>query len=71
MENGTYLVGTDIEPGRYRSPGVDGSLCYYDQTNDKGDILDQGVAPSGPSIADLKAGRKFKSSGCQPWTKIG
>ena len=33
MENGTYLVGTDIEPGRYRSPGVDGSLCYYDQTN--------------------------------------
>jgi hypothetical protein len=69
--NGTYIVGRDVRPGRYRSPAPKGSLCYFDQTDDSGKIVDQGVANEGPSIANLRSGLTFKSSGCQDWQKIG
>ena len=69
--NGTWEVGTDVAPGKYKSDGVDGSLCYYDQTNESGRIVDQGVAPEGPSRTTLKKGLTFKSSGCQDWVKVG
>lgn len=68
--NGTFRVGTDIVPGRYRSPGPEDSIapiCYWDLTNDAGKIIDQGVSNDGPSIATLKKGLLFKSSGCQDW----
>lgn len=67
--NGTYLVGDEVAPGKYRSAGVDGSMCYWDLTNDAGTIVDQGVATEGPSRATLKAGLTFKSSGCSTWNK--
>jgi hypothetical protein len=72
--NGTYEVGSDVAPGKYRSPGVQEgafALCYWDLTNDKGDIVDQGVANEGPSRATLKDGLTFKSSGCETWTIQG
>lgn len=68
---GTYLVGEDITPGKYRSPGVTPGafeLCYWDVQDDDGKILDQGVAAEGPSRTPaLKQGRTFKTSGCEPW----
>jgi hypothetical protein len=71
MGNGTYQVGTDVVPGKYRSPAPTDGLCYFDQTDDSGKILDQGVANEGPSIANLRKGRTFKSSGCEDWVKVG
>jgi hypothetical protein len=72
--NGTYEVGVDVAPGKYRSAGVADSavpLCYFDQTDAKGTIKDQGVSNEGPSRATLKSGLTFKSSGCQQWVKVG
>lgn len=72
--NGTYEVGTEVEAGKYRSPGVQDSiapLCYWDLTDSSGSIKDQGVTPEGPSRATLTKGLLFKSSGCQDWTKTG
>jgi hypothetical protein len=72
--NGTYEVGIDVKPGKYRSAGVADSvapLCYFDQTDAGGAIKDQGVANEGPSRATLRAGLTFKSSGCQEWVFVG
>lgn len=72
--NGTWKVGEDVVPGVYKSaaPQADAvPLCYWDLTDDNGRILDQGVANEGPSRATLKAGRTFKSQGCEAWTKVG
>lgn len=72
--NGTYEVGVDVAPGKYRSSGVADSiapLCYYDQTDSGGAIKDQGAANEGPSRTTLRAGLTFKSQGCQQWEKVG
>lgn len=72
--NGTYLVGTDVAPGQYRSPGPEESiapLCYWDLKDAGGTITDQGVAPEGPSRATLTEGLTFTSQGCQDWAKVG
>lgn len=68
--NGTYLVGEDVTPGKYRSPGVQDSiapLCYWDLTDESGTIKDQGIANEGPSRATLREGLTFKSQGCEDW----
>lgn len=64
--NGQWLVGTDVQPGTYRSPGVKGSLCYADTNDGADNINQQEVTPEGPTVITVKASDKvFKVQGCE------
>jgi hypothetical protein len=69
---GTYIVGTDIEPGTYRSSGSSG--CYYERlrafTADMNSIIANGNTnePTIVTIAPTDAG--FQSQNCGTWTRL-
>lgn len=72
---GTWHVGPDVKPGKYRTAGALDSvvpLCYWDvrKGSETGEYVDQGVAnkTSEPGYVTLKTGQYFKTSGCQVWT---
>jgi len=75
--NGTYVVGTDIQPGSYRTAGrVDSGFphCYWSRNLDASGEVDSIVANSttdGPTTVTVKpTDGAFHTSGCQPWTKV-
>ncbi len=69
FEDGTWIVGADIEPGLYVAPGS--GQCYWARLSGFGGSLDEIIAN------DLGAGRKlvaisasdagFRTSGCGRW----
>lgn len=67
--DGTYAVGTDIEPGVYQSAGpVDGGACYWRRANGDG-ILANAMSKK-PQTVQIEAGdTTFKTSKCQEWQK--
>src|SRR5690349_14891603 len=67
--NGTYSVGTDIEPGVYASAGpVEGGGCYWKRSN--GDGIVANAMSKKPQTVQIDPGdTTFKSSECQEWQK--
>lgn len=69
---GTYEVGVDVEPGKYKTIGAAG--CYWARLkrNDGsyGDIADNNYGP-GPQVTTLRKGEYFQTKGCPTWTKTG
>ena len=69
--DGTFTVGTDIQPGTYRtrvgSPG-----CYWEREKGFGGTVDDVIAndnTDGPAVVTIAASDKgFKSDGCGTWT---
>ncbi|MDR7166126.1 hypothetical protein J2X12_004180 [Pseudarthrobacter oxydans] len=70
--DGTWTVGTDIEPGTYRAAADVGSSCYwgiYATGSNGSNIIDNDLPGGGrPSVA-LNSGQDFKSSRCGKWEK--
>jgi len=71
FSDGTYIVGEDIEPGRYRAAAV-GPLCYWERlsgfSGEFKDIIANDI-PTGRTVVDiLPADAGFHSSDCGPWT---
>jgi len=70
-EDGTWLVGTDIKPGTYRSSS-DGDCYWARLKNTSGDfeaILANGNG--GNQVVTIKTSDKaFESARCAPWTKV-
>ncbi|MHC1559559.1 flagellar basal body-associated FliL family protein [Actinomycetospora sp. C-140] len=71
FSSGTYEVGTEIEPGTYRTSGSD--FCYWSRLNSNdgelGSINANGFA-DGPSSMSVKAGDKYiEFSGTCSWTR--
>lgn len=77
---GTFLVGSDVKPGTYRSAGPDadrrslGLPCYWSRTRgttgDLGDIIANGL-PAGPAVVTIrKSDGAFTSDGCQKWVLV-
>lgn len=50
--DGVYLVGTDIQPGTYKSAGGDG--CYWSRNSKSGDILGNDLG-DGPTVVVVNA----------------
>jgi hypothetical protein len=74
MGEGTFIVGTDIEAGTYRSSG--GSGCYWErEANFAHGGVDSILANDnvdGPAVVTIAATDKgFKSARCGTWTKVG
>ncbi|MFC5654668.1 hypothetical protein [Streptomyces nogalater] len=72
--DGDYQVGTDIEPGTYRTTGNTDDMCYWERAKDASGEPDSLLANdnvSGTSYVTLKATDKvFKSSGCADWEAV-
>jgi hypothetical protein len=76
MEEGTYEIGVDAEPGRYKTTvPEDSSNCYWARMKDDRGGLDSiiandNVSPGARASVTVKSGEFFKSSGCGTWTKV-
>lgn len=72
LSDGTWEVGVDALPGKYKSPG--NTTCYWARLrrNDggAGDIVQNNFS-SGPQTVTLKAKEFFQSQRCGSWTKVG
>lgn len=74
--DGTWEVGTDIRPGKYKTSGPadsDVGWCYWermkDLDSDFGSIIANGNA-DGPTVVRIKKGdAAFKTSGCSDWVR--
>ena len=68
--SGMYLVGSDIQPGTYRSGG--GDFCYWERLSGTGGSFSEIIAndiSDGPSIVTISpTDVAFDSSGCGTWT---
>ena len=73
FSGGTYIVGTDMEPGTYQSSGGDG--CYWARLSNFSGELSAVLAndnTDGPTVVTISASDKgFTSRRCGTWTKTG
>lgn len=69
--SGTFEVGVDVQPGKYKTAGPTDDLCYWARlSNDGSDILDNGLG-EGPATITIRKGELIESRRCQMWTKVG
>ncbi|OBB84227.1 hypothetical protein A5781_01325 [Mycobacterium sp. 852002-30065_SCH5024008] len=68
--NGTFIVGSDIAPGTYRSAGNYG--CYWARLRslDTGDIIDNNVNDGPQAVQILPTDRAFMTRNCAAWQKV-
>jgi hypothetical protein len=70
--DGTYEIGVDIKPGKYKTTGGDG--CYWARLKDLEGGFDSIIAnefADGPQTVTIKKSDKgFKVSNCGDWTKV-
>ena len=71
--DGVFLVGMDISPGTWKSPG--GDYCYWARlsgfSGELGHIKANGVGGSNNILTIEPADKGFESSNCGTWTKTG
>lgn len=68
--DGTFMVGTDIAPGTYRSAGKYG--CYWARLRslDTNDIIDNNVNDGPQVVQILPTDRAFMTKNCAAWHKV-
>ena len=71
--DGAYVVGLDIDPGTWTSPG--GDSCYWERltgfSGDFDDLEANGLGASNVVLTIKSTDAGFKSSNCGTWTKTG
>lgn len=72
--NGTYVVGTDIQPGTYKSAGPASVICYYarlkDTSGDFQSIISNNTSQGAATVTIAASDGAFETTGCQTWTKV-
>lgn len=65
--DGTYAVGTDIQPGTYSSAGPgDGGVCYWKRAN--GDTIVDNAMTKKPQVVQIDStDTTFTTNDCQTW----
>lgn len=75
ITEGTYEVGTDIAPGKYKTAGPDrsGGHCYYARLNadDGFNIIDNDLKQGQMTVTIKASDAEFETNGCKPWIKAG
>ncbi|WP_227008193.1 hypothetical protein [Pseudarthrobacter sp. AB1] len=72
VSDGTWTVGSDIEPGTYRAVAAVGSTCYwgiYRSGSNGGDIIENDIPGGGRPVVTLSPGQDFNSTRCGKWEK--
>lgn len=77
FSDGVYEVGADIEAGRYKTTGPDGSgfidSCYWERAKDDSSEFSAIISNDnigGPGSITVKAGEFVKASGGCVWAKL-
>lgn len=73
LQPGSYIVGTDIQPGTWRTTGTVTGLCYLGQ-NSGNDIMWNDISDGGQAIATVEnvPGTIFEfNTDCGPMAKVG
>jgi hypothetical protein len=73
--DGTFRVGTDIQPGTYRSngPATPGVPCAWERQATFGDstsVIDANAVLEPVSVTILPSDRGFRTARCQTWTRV-
>jgi hypothetical protein len=72
--DGTFRVGTDIQPGVYFSKGGRaGYSCYWSRhsgVGSPGDTIDSGLETGQQYVTIAPTDGSFETSHCQPWTRV-
>lgn len=75
IEEGTWEVGVDVAPGRYKTvDAVDASgMCYWKitTTGKPSDIVDNDIVTGGRPTVTIKKGQDFTTQDCGTWQKVG
>jgi hypothetical protein len=67
FDDGTYLVGKDVQPGSYQASAT-GNECYWVRKDKAGNIIDNDFG----TVATIQDGDfTFQSERCGSWTKVG
>lgn len=76
FDDGTWIAGEDVKPGKYKSPGVDADpyapYCIFTMERGGKTIAEAGKfggTKSGPSVMNLAAGETVTTHGCMPWVR--
>ena len=76
MDEGTYEIGVDAKPGRYKTQVPESSPgCYWARMKDDSGglssiIANDNVSPGALVSITVKQGEFFKSDGCGTWTMV-
>lgn len=76
FDDGTWIVGTDIAPGTYRSLGPIGDVsCYWKRMSGFSghytDTIASDIDSGGPAVVTIDpTDAGFQSSGCGVWTLV-
>ncbi|WP_405056517.1 hypothetical protein OG474_27715 [Kribbella sp. NBC_01505] len=72
-DDGTYEVGVDIKPGKYKSAG--GGDCYWARMSsldgDLGGIIANNLSSGPQTVVIKKSDKAFKTERCGEWRKTG
>lgn len=72
FDDGIFIVGTDIQPGTYKSSGTD--RCYYSRLSGFSGTLDHIISNENTNTAAvvtiIPTDKGFKSANCGTWTKV-
>jgi hypothetical protein len=70
---GTFIVGDEIQPGRYQAMTDENGLCYWARLKDDTGDFDSIIANNGTSgrasVTIKPSDGAFESSGCTRWTR--
>jgi hypothetical protein len=72
FEDGTFVVGSHIEPGTYRADGAVSDLCYWARLSEfAGEGVDGIITNgNGPTVIEISADDAgFTSFGCGTWSR--
>lgn len=73
ITDGTWTVGTDVQPGTYRtSAAVSSGACYWEITKsgtNGEDIIQNDIVQGGYPTVTLSVGQDFKTQDCGTWIK--
>jgi hypothetical protein len=75
FDDGTWLVGRDIKPGKYKATvPADSYGCYWarqKESHDADQIIENHVAMKGQTIVTIKkTDYTFDTNGCGTWTPL-
>ena len=76
--DGTYIVGTDAQPGTYKSSpthALSYPYCTWERLSNLTGTLDGTIAienaPGQTSVTIERSDVAFKTNGCKPWERVG
>lgn len=79
ITDGTYEIGVDVAPGKYKTSGPADTrywpMCYWarlkDTTGDHGTIIANDNIKGQTTVTIKDSDGAFETSGCAPWVKVG